>query len=117
MLRAGLGQSTDDGAKVRVVAFAERKDLASFAGDRSYGSIEGGVRIEQAVGFHSLDPEGRLVFAYAADADAVDDEAFRETVAYAATTALPYLGARRRKRPETSSGSSAERAGWTRASR
>jgi tetratricopeptide (TPR) repeat protein len=92
MLRAGLGQSTDDGAKVRVVAFAERKELASFAGDRSYGSIEGRAQIEQAVGFYSLDPEGRLVSAYAADADAVDDEAFREIVAYAARTALPYLG-------------------------
>jgi hypothetical protein len=60
MLRAGLGQSTDDGAKVRVVVFAERKDLASFAGDRSFGSIERGVQIERAVGFHSLDLEYTL---------------------------------------------------------
>jgi hypothetical protein len=97
MLRAGLGRSTDDGAKVAVVVFSRRKDLSSITGDRYRtfvpdGNIPGGYAwsgyaVEQATGFYSLGPEGDI-FAYAADV--IDDKAFRIPPTAAAIQSLPF---------------------------
>jgi len=86
ILRAGLGNATGEGARLRVLAFSERKDLAAFVGDRSYEAA-GRMYFEKALGFYTLDSEGRALFAYGADA--LEDDAFRATITFAATSALP----------------------------
>jgi len=106
MLRAGLGRTTDDGARVRVVVFSSRKDLSSITGDRYLsftptgpprvaGTIGftglGAYGIEQATGFYTLGPEG-TTFAYAADV--LDDKALRIAPTFAAVSALPFRAPR-----------------------
>jgi hypothetical protein len=97
MLVAGLGRSTDDGAKVAVIVFSRRADLSSITGDRYRTFVPdrnmpgayawSGYAVEQASGFYSLDPDGEI-FAYAADV--LDDKAFRIPPTAAAIEALPF---------------------------